>query len=159
MSFFEIKIQGKRICIPKDEETISLVLIGYNDEFDLFLNSSDYIRNRKWCEVRVKEDQDITVLSLEHCVASSPIDVEEKVMRKLLKSDSCFDNTETINFEYYGLEFINHYPVNYFRWISSLGSDNKETIFTWNESSMDDNYHPSSNHRSEPLLLSYFVFL
>lgn len=42
MSFLEIEIQGKRICIPKDEETISLVLIGYNDEFDLFLNSSDY---------------------------------------------------------------------------------------------------------------------
>ncbi len=85
MSFLEIKIQDKRICIPKDEETISLVLIGYNDEFDLFLNSSDYIRNRKWCEVRVKEDQDITVLSSEHCAASSPIDVEEKSDEKFIE--------------------------------------------------------------------------
>ena len=80
-------------------------------------------------------------------------------MRNLSKNDSCFDNAKTINFEYYGLEFINHYPINYFRWFSSLGSDNKETIFTCNESSMDDHHHPSSNHRSEPLLLSDFVLL
>ena len=85
MNLLEIRIQNKRICIPKDEKTISFVLIGYNDEFDLFLDSSDYIRNKKWCEVRIKEDQDISVLSSEHCITSYPIGVEIKSDEELVR--------------------------------------------------------------------------
>ncbi len=85
MDLLQIKIQDKTICIPKSEKTISFVLIGYNDEFDLFIHSSDYIRSKKWCEVKINENQDISVLSSEHCIASSPIDVEIKNDEELVK--------------------------------------------------------------------------
>ena len=86
MDVFQLKINGSEICVPLTEPMIHLILIGYNNEFDICLNSTNGAQNNSWYKTSVEENGfSFSVSTSEQCDCSEPIEMKRKSDQEILE--------------------------------------------------------------------------